>query len=143
MQKNKIPSSVSAFLSAHGGEALLSNGDLPDLAGIVRVFQSAAPSPESDPLSHENLAYLTALADCVESMDERLYEHYRALIDMFRAGVFRAPRSQLLSYPSWNPLREKGVALGILPGDLYGDQRPVPHVGKPTLTYNRKGVSRS
>ena len=31
---------------------------------------------------------LMALADCVEKMDMQLYEHYRALVDLFREAVF-------------------------------------------------------
>ena len=31
--------------------------------------------------------YLMALIDCVDKMDEQLYEHYRALIDLFREAV--------------------------------------------------------
>lgn len=31
--------------------------------------------------------YLMALIDCVDKMDERLYEHYRALIDLFREAI--------------------------------------------------------
>ena len=31
--------------------------------------------------------YLMALIDCIDKMDEQLYEHYRALIDLFREAV--------------------------------------------------------
>ena len=128
--QNGLPSSVSAFLAARGGAR--------DPAEIVRVFRSAAPAGDADPLSQENLAYLGLLADCVGAMDERLYEHYRALADLFRAGVFRAPRAELLSRPAWNEVREKGVSLGLLPEDLYGFPLPVPHIGRPERSGKEK-----
>lgn len=31
--------------------------------------------------------YLMALIDCIDKMDEQLYEHYRALIDLFREAI--------------------------------------------------------
>lgn len=128
MQSKSIPSTTAAFLAAHGAEALAKNG-LDDLAALVRVFRDSVPSEESAPLSQENLTFLTAVIDCLDVMDERLYEHYRALIDLFRDGVFRAPREEMLAYPSWNAIREKGVQLGVLPEDLYGKNRPHPHLG--------------
>ena len=134
MSSNSIPASVTAFLTAHGGEQLAADG-LTDLSALVRLFQEAAPSADADPLSHSSLKYLTALIDCIGVMDERLYEHYRALIDLFRAGVFRAEREKLLAYPSWNALREKGVRLGVLPEDLYGETLPRPHIGVPDEYY--------
>ena len=88
MPENSFPSSVAAFLSARGGESLLS-GDLANLAAIVQIFQQARPGLDSDPLSEENRAWLSVLADCIAVTDERIYEHYRALADLFRAGVFR------------------------------------------------------
>ena len=78
-------------------------------------------------------AGLYALLDCIGVMDERLYEHYRALIDLFREGVFRAPREKLLAYPSWNELRDNGVRLGLLSPDLYGKKLPQPHLGVPEV----------
>lgn len=132
--QNGLPPSVSAFLDARGGAR--------DPAGIVRVFRSAAPAADTDPLSQENLDYLTLLADCAGVMDERIYEHYRAIADLFRAGVFRAPREELLSRPAWNGIREKGVRLGFLPEDLYGFELPVPHVGRPELAGGGKEAGR-
>ena len=130
MSSKSIPSTVSAFLKAQGAEQLAADG-LSDLTVLVRVFRDAAPSEDSDPFSQQNLTWLTALLDCISVMDERLYEHYRALIDLFRAGVFRAPREKLLAYPSWNDLREKAVHLGLLAPDLYGKDLPRPHLGLP------------
>ena len=130
MQKKSIPSSLAGFLTAKGQQQLAEDG-LSDLAGLVRVFRESAPSKDSNPFSQENLTYLTALLDTIGVMDERLYEHYRALIDLFREGIFRAPRKELLAYPSWTALREKAVHLGLLPMELYGQNRPMPHVGVP------------
>ena len=123
-----FPSSVVSFFTVRGKEPLLS-ADPPDLAAIVRVFGEARPGPDSDPLSDENLVFLSAAADCIGAMDERIYEHYRALIDLFRAGVFRAPRERLLSSPAWTGLLQKGVRMGLLPEELYGESRPRPHIG--------------
>ena len=128
MQSKFIPTTVTEFLAAHGGSRLAEDG-YSDLAALVSVFRDAAPDPDSDPLSQENLTWLTAIADCLGVMDERLYEHYRALIDLFRAGVFRAPRERLLSSPAWTGLLQKGVRMGLLPEELYGESRPRPHIG--------------
>lgn len=38
-------------------------------------------------LARENGLYLMALIDCVELCSEQLYEHYRALIDIFRESM--------------------------------------------------------
>lgn len=138
MQKNIVPASVAAFLKAHGAEDLPA-GDQTDLAALVRLFAENAPAEDSDPFSQENLTWLTAMLDCIGVMDERLYEHYRALIDLFRAGVFRAPREKLLAYPTWLPLREKAVRMGLLPEDLYGRDLPRPHVELPEEHLQRKG----
>lgn len=130
MSNKSLPSSVTSFLGAHGAAPLAESG-LSDLPALVQAFRENAPAEDSDPLSQENLTWLTALLDCIDVMDECLYEHYRAMIDLFRAGVFRAPREKLLAYPSWNGLREKGVRLGILPADRYGRELPRPHQGVP------------
>ena len=137
MPSKSLPSTVTAFLTGHGAEKLAGDG-LTDLYALVRVFREAAPSADSDPLSQENLTWLTAVLDCLTVMDERLYEHYRAMIDLFRAGVFRADREKLLAYPSWNALRIKGVQLGFLPEDLYGEKRSRPHLGLPDEYVRRK-----
>ena len=132
MADKKLPSSVISFLTGIGAGPQAEAG-LDDLPGLVRAFREAAPDPDSNPFSQQNLSYLTALLDCIGVMDERLYEHYRALIDLFREGVFRAPREKLLAYPSWNELRDKGVRLGLLSPDLYGKKLPQPHLGVPEV----------
>ena len=142
MQSKFIPTTVTEFLAAHGGSRLIEDG-LSDMAALVSVFRDAAPDPDSDSLSQENLTWLTAIADCLGVMDERLYEHYRALIDLFRAGIFRTERKKLLAYPSWNGVREKGVQLGILPADLYGQQLPRPHLGQSDVYLSMKGGTRA
>ena len=127
----KTLSPVAArFLADHGAEDLVNQG-MKDLSTLVRVLRESAPPSDSDPLSQENMTYQTVLLDCLSVMDEQLYEHYRALIDLVRNGVFRAPREKLLAYPSWNSVREKGILLGILPEELYGNQLPHPHLGIP------------
>ena len=132
-----VPPTVSGFLNAHGGSSLAAE-DATDLSALVCLFRDSAPSEDSNPLSQENLTWLTAVLDCISIMDERLYEHYRAMIDLFRAGVFRAPREKLLAYPSWNSLREKGVRMGLLPEDRYGKNLSRPHLGLPDEYLRRK-----
>ena len=128
MPSKPLPSAVSGFLSSHGEKEAARSG-LDDPAALVRAFRNAASTEDADPLSREQKAYLTAVLDCIEVMDERLYEHYRALIDLFRAGVFRAPRERLLFSPAWAELLQKGVRMGLLPEELYGESRPRPHIG--------------
>ena len=135
MSVKSLPSSSVQFLKAHGAEQAAAAG-ISDPHGLVQAFRDTAPAPDSDPLSQEHLQYLTAVLDCIGVLDEQLYEHYRALIDLFRAGVFRAPLNTLLAYPTWNELREKGVRLGLLAADLYGKDLPRPHPGLPD-TYLR------
>ena len=129
MQVNRFPPSVVAFLSAHGGESLLKDKAHPDLAGLVRVFRDAEPGPGPDLLSHARLEWVTLLTDAVEAIDQRIYEHYRALADLFRRAFFAPAREEILADPAWAALAARGVKLGLLPADLYGENRPVPHVG--------------
>lgn len=85
--------------------------------------------------------YLMALIDCIDKMDERLYEHYRALIDLFReavpgilqyadgrTGLFYqvidradAPGNYLETSGSAMVIYAvlKGVRLGVLDGEKY------------------------
>ncbi len=128
MQDRQIPSTVREYLTAHG-EGRPAEDVLKEPAALVSLFRKTAPPPDSDPLSGEALGWVTAAADCLGVMDERLYEHYRALTDLFRAVMFRAEREKLLASPAWNAVREKGVLLGILPEELYGQDRPRPHAG--------------
>ena len=137
MPSKPLPSAVSDFLSSHGGAEAVRSG-LDDPASLVRAFRNAAPSVDADPLSRDLRAYLTAVLDCIEVMDEQLYEHYRALIDVFRAGIFSAPREKLLTSRSWNSLCGKGVQMGLLPEDLYGKTIPHPHIGLPDEAPCRK-----
>ena len=130
MQVNRFPPSVAAFLSARGGESLLKDEAHPDLAGLVRVFRDAEPASGEDPLSSARLEWATLLADAVEAIDQRIYEHYRALVDLFRGAVFLPDRARVLTDPAWAALALRGVKLGLLPADLYGESRPVPHVGQ-------------
>ena len=137
MPSKPLPSAVSGFLSSHGEKEAARSG-LDDPAALVRAFRNAASTEDADPLSREQKAYFTAVLDCIEVMDERLYEHYRALMDVFRAGIYRAPREKLLACRSWNALRGKGIRMGLLPEDLYGKTLPRPHPGFPDEASCRK-----
>ena len=123
-----------------GSEKALNPGALPsaqtaakDPAATVRAFRESMPEKTENPLSDGNLKWLEAILACLEEMDERIYEHYRAMIDLFRRGIFRAPREDLTTDARWDSLREKAVRMGILPEDLYGTDRPEPHVGIPEV----------
>ncbi len=142
MRNSQVPGSLAALWEARRGEAFPAEKE-PDPVELVRFFRSADPAAGPDPFSQEHLDYFSALADGIAFADERLYEHYRALVDLFRAGVLRLPREALCSCPAWNPVREKGVRLGLLPPDLYGDPLPVPHVNPPFPDGDQKGGSRS
>lgn len=137
-----LPLTVSAFLSTHGGEDLARSG-LSDLPALTRFFRLSSPSADSDPLSEENLAFLTAVLDCAGIMNEQLYEHYRAMADLFREGILRAPRAALLAAPAFDRLRTKAVRLGFLPGDLYGEAPSLPHLGVPDAYLRIREVSRT
>ena len=143
MQVNRFPPSVVAFLSARGGECLLKDEEHPDLAGLVRVFCDAEPASGVDPLSTARLEWATLLADAVEAIDRRIYEHYRALADLFRGAFFSLSRERVLADPAWAALAVRGVKLGLLPADLYGESRPVPHVGRVDPAHFGKGVVHS
>ena len=130
MQVNRFPPSVAAFLSAHGGENLLIDETHPDLAGLVRVFRAAEPAPGADPLSPARLEWAALTADAAEAIDQRIYEHYRALADLFRRAFFVPDREALLADAGWAALAVRGVGMGLLPADRFGEIRPVPHVGQ-------------
>jgi len=128
MQDKPLSLSLSSFLEAHGA-GNLSPDCLTDLGALVRVFQKTVPSDDPASLSEERLAWLSAMLGCMIRMDQRIYEHYRALVDLFRAEVFRLSREKLLAEPAWAMLCEKAVEQEILPGDLYGSHLPHPHIG--------------
>lgn len=138
MSESRYPDSVCSFLSAHGGEHLCS-GALAEMPEVVRVFRAAAPCGEADPLGPAHLAWLSAMADCISAMDERVYEHVRALMDLFRASVFAAPQDRLSAEDAWRPLLDRGIQLGLLPEDLYGIFPARPHVAVPDLLCGGKG----
>ncbi len=132
MSASSLPSSVSVFLGAHGWKP--ADGEGPgNPAGLVRVFRASAPSDPVSSLSPEDHAWASAVLDCLRVMDERLYEHYRAMIDLLRAYFFRADREDLLSLSAWDDVRIGAVRLGILPEDLFGQARPRPHLAVPEI----------
>ncbi len=138
MRQETIPSSVAAFLAAHGAEGLAESG-LGNPGPLVRVFRASAPDGDAGSLlTQDNLTWLSAVLDCISVMDERLYEHYRAMIDLFRGFVFRVPREDLLSCPAWEGLRDRAIRLNLLPGDLYGSDCPRPHLAVPDVYLQMK-----
>ena len=142
MQVNRFPSSVAAFLSARGGEDLLKDELHPDLAGLVRVFRRAEPAPEPDLLSAPRLEWARLLLEAIEAIDQRIYEHYRALVDMFRAAFFAPGREAVCADPAWAALAARGVSLGLLPADQFGKNIPSPHIGQITPVHFEKRGAR-
>ena len=136
MQNKSLPSSVAAFLSVHGAAGLEEHWQ-ENLAALVRVFRDSFPVA-SGSLSPDSLTWLTAVLDCIEAMDERLYEHYRGMIDLFRRFVFSIPRESLGRCPSWESLQEKALCLKLLPEDLYGPGCRLPHLGAPDVYLRMK-----
>ena len=64
-------------------------------------------------------AFLAALIDAVDAMDEQLYEHYRALVDQFRSLVFARYRDcDKADLPALYALL-KAARLGVLDGEKY------------------------
>ena len=63
-----------------------------------------------------------------------------ALADLFRRTFFSPAREKVLEDPAWAALAVRGVKLGLLPADLYGESRPVPHVGRVDPAHFVKGV---
>ena len=84
-----------------------------DAAGSAALFLKAHPLYAAG-----NSApgwYLASLIDTVDGMDEQIYEHYRAVADLFRqAAVPKETNSALYIYALL-----KGVRLCLLDGDLY------------------------
>ncbi|MBR2822782.1 MAG: hypothetical protein IKE24_03760 [Clostridia bacterium] len=142
MQVNRFPPSVAAFLAAGGGEDLLKDETHPDLAGLVRFFRGAEPAPAPDPLSPARLEWAGLLLEAIEAIDQRIYEHYRAMADLFRGAFLLPGRESLLAVPSWAALAARGVRLGLLPADLFGENRPAPHIGGVSPTYFEKRGAR-
>lgn len=142
MQVNRFPSSVVAFLSAHGGEDLLKDTLHPDLAGLVRVFRHAEPAPDPDLLSAPRLEWAGLLLEAIEAIDQRIYEHYRALVEMYRAAFFAPGREAVSANPAWAALAARGVSLGLLPADLFGENLPSPHIGQITPVHFEKRGAR-
>jgi len=90
-------------------------------------------------LMRENGCYLMALIDCVELCSEQLYEHYRALIDIFRESMRGLLRwqdkktglfHQVIDQPEGDSVDlcgsamaayalYKAVRLGVLDGEKY------------------------
>ncbi len=132
MQNKCLPAPVARFLAERGaGE--LAEGFREKLAALVRFFRENAPAADPGCLTPARLEYLAALLDCTEAMDEQLYEHYRALVDLFRAEVFRLPREALRADARGSVLVRKAVRMGLLPGELYGPEVPRPRIGVPEV----------
>ncbi len=131
MPDPSLPFTVSSFLASRAVNS--PEADLRRPAELVRAFRATAPSGPVSSLSAEDLAWAAALLDCLEVMDERLYEHYRALIDLVRGYFFRASEEELFRRAEWDAVRVRAVRMGFLPADRFGDARPRPHLGVPDI----------
>ena len=74
------------------------------------------------------LWYMAGLIDTIEQMDQQLYEHYRSLVDQFRAAAIPLLNGKALWKPDALSLLYsdmlyyslmKGIRLGILDGEKY------------------------
>ena len=85
-------------------------GGRKNAAAAAALFKRAHPVFRSEPW------YLAALIDTIGSMDEQIYEHCRALIDLFREAAAGAvtPGGVFAVYALL-----KGVRLDLLDGDIF------------------------
>ena len=84
---------------------------------IVAVFRKAHEHIRDSLCDPEPMGwYLMALIDCADLMEEQLYEHYRALVDLYRETAPAAPLcGNLMIVRSVY----KGIRLGLLDEDTY------------------------
>ena len=83
------------------------------IAGLLRAAREALGGDVS------NGAYLAALADAAEGMEEQIYEHYRCVADL----LLEAAQAWLKSEEKSDPLALcgvlKGIRLGLLDAERY------------------------
>lgn len=83
-------------------------------SSIVTYFKTQKTLSEAD---------LALLIDMIEEMSPEIYEHYRALQDIFREGIRKYPETsknasgELFAYAV-----KKGCALGTLLAEKYADR---------------------
>lgn len=83
--------------------------------GLYRAAEGSGFSPAATGW------YLAALVDCMEACDQQLYEHWRALVDIFREamrGVLHAGSTSGAEALMVYAIR-KGVRLGVLDPERY------------------------
>ncbi len=134
MQDSKEISALSSFLAEHG--AVIVPEHLDELPALVRFLRET--EPPGDVLSAPSLTWLSALLEGINRTDERMYEHYRALVDLFRSHLTSASREALLQSPAYAALLKNAVQSGVLRADLFGADRPVPHIGEMNSALWRK-----
>lgn len=83
-----------------------------ELSKLVTCFTRFDPNSLT---AKECACFLTCLADTIAHCSEQLYEHYRALVDLFRAGVRTIRTSDDESVNPWLlTALAKGLKMGLL-----------------------------
>lgn len=82
-------------------------------SSIVTYFKTQKTLSEAD---------LALLIDMIEEMSPEIYEHYRALQDMFREGIRKHLEAQEASGEQLAYAIKKGCALGTLLAEKYADR---------------------
>ena len=119
-----LSQSTLRFLAAHGAEAAAADRKVVNPVLLLRALEQAFPAENASPCAPETAAYLEVLTDLLSCMDERLYEHYRPVEDLFRKLILGMPGSSFPDTAVWREALLKGEQLGLLdPEEL----RRLPH----------------
>ena len=119
---------LDEFLTAKGIDGSAETLCRRQPAELVRILRENRPAEGAKPDSPEVTAYVAALTDALERMDERLYEHYRAVADLFREYVTRENLAKMRLDPLWIIAEETGKRLNLLTEDVSAEApaEPVP-----------------
>ena len=124
MDMKLLSQSTLQFLAAHGADAVVEDRKVVRPTLLLHALEQACPPEGTSPDAPETVVFLEVLTDLLSCMDERLYEHYRPVVDLFRKLVLGVPGGSFPEAPAWREALVKGEQLGLLdPGDL----RRTPH----------------
>ncbi len=115
---NLLSESTLSYLAGHGGSAAVKDARIQDEVLLIRCFRDAFPAGGC--WSEEAKAYLAALCDCLSTMDEQLYRHYRAMCDLYRRFVFAFAKTAEREDPVWKDALARGDRMALVdPCELY------------------------
>ncbi len=118
---NLLSDTTLSYLADRGCTAV-AGGRIKKEEDLVRFFRDTFP--EDGVWSDSSKAYLSALTDCLCSMDEMLYRFYRAMGNLYRRFIACYLSSAPKDDPVWKDALGKGDRLALIdPADMY----PVPH----------------